>query len=385
VKKALLAALGFLFFSGQALAQVPASPAVSFSSASAFADPVPDAPPAPVAPASAAMAQAPAHVQQLIPAATPDQASDIVGSVVQIEGTATVKQGDSDAPPVTLTESTPIHLHDVVMTGPSTHALLLLIDNTQVTLGENATFSVDDYQFDPDAPDNNKARYSFLTGAFQYVSGAVAKIANPDVQLATPYGEIGIRGTTVWGGEMDDEQFGVFVQEGHVTMTTNRGRIGIDQGQGTSVHDINAVPSPAAPWSPQHIQDAIHSVRLKDAQRATARIALLSASHRAMIANYKAMMTIQRTGGMNGLHPNGGASSGRNEALHGRSMDRQNDRTGRWRQWVEQRRAQRQQNAPAVMTAPADRPKNGEESKPKEPHRRTDRRRPPEQPPTPAP
>jgi hypothetical protein len=221
--------------------------------------------------------------------------SDVVGSLADIEGQVTVKSSDPSAQPKTAADKTEIHLNDTIMTGTGARAMVLLIDETQVTLGENATFAVDDYVYDPDQPQTNKARYSFLNGAFLYVSGLVAKVDNPDVQLATPYGSIGIRGTTVWGGQME-EGYGVFVKEGHITLQTKRARVSVGEGEGTSIRDINALPERAHPWSSDRVDAAVKRIALKDEAKAQANMASLKSAHGDMIARYKKMAMARRAG-----------------------------------------------------------------------------------------
>jgi len=72
---------------------------------------------------------------------------------------------------------------------------VLLADGTTLTLSENSKLTVDNYVFDWSNHNNDKASYNYLQGAFQYVSGLIAKKPDPDVRVETAYGQIGIRGT----------------------------------------------------------------------------------------------------------------------------------------------------------------------------------------------
>ncbi len=218
--------------------------------------------------------------QRIVPAMddAPVTKSDILGIIVQVEGTVAIKGGAKDAKPSPTAANAPLHLHDTVATGPKSRALLLLIDGTQMILGENATFSLDDYSFDPEQPGMNKARFNFAAGAFLYVSGLVAKAVSPDVKLETPHGSIGIRGTVVWGGQID-ESYGVLVVEGRVTADGPRGRVGADTGQAIDFRTgTKSVPSRAV-WSPERFNAALSMIVIKEPFEAEAQIAKIRQTH----------------------------------------------------------------------------------------------------------
>lgn len=177
------------------------------------------------------------------PAARADTsgANAVIGTVLEVQGQVTVTDATGSRAAALNSD---IHMNDVVTTGPASHVYILLIDNTQWTLAENSKFRVDDFVFDQNDKADNMARYSVLQGAFNYVSGLVAKKANPDVNIATPVGSIGIRGTDFWGGPIDG-QYGVMVNEGRVDLTTQAGAVSVAQGQGTTVANRYSKPGRA--------------------------------------------------------------------------------------------------------------------------------------------
>ena len=128
------------------------------------------------------------------PACAEAPAEAVIGTVMEVEGQAWISS------PVTKTKTaakveTPLHINDVIDTGPKSRVFILFIDNTQITLSANTKFRAEDYVFDESAPAYNKARYNVMSGTFQYLSGALGKTKDPDVEIETPYGAIGIRGT----------------------------------------------------------------------------------------------------------------------------------------------------------------------------------------------
>lgn len=218
--------------------------------------------------------------QRIIPAMNDESIakSDNLGILVQAEGAVAIRDDAKDAKPAPVKANAPLHLHDTVSTGPKSRALLLLVDGTQMILGENAIFSLDDYNFDPAMPGANKARLNFAQGAFLYVSGLVAKAVSPDVKLQTPHGSIGIRGTVVWGGQID-ENYSVLVVEGRITADSPRGRIGADTGQVIDFHTITKAVPNRTTWSPDRFNAALSMIAIKDPFEAEAQIAKIRQTH----------------------------------------------------------------------------------------------------------
>src|SRR5580704_6834116 len=84
-----------------------------------------------------------------------------------------------------------------------------LKDGTQLTLGENATVVVDEFIYDP-VMSRAELSIRVVKGAFLYVGGRIEGVNGANVQIHTPVGAIGLRGTTVWGGPIDNG-YGVIV------------------------------------------------------------------------------------------------------------------------------------------------------------------------------
>jgi hypothetical protein len=185
------------------------------------------------------------------------QAADegVIGTIVEIEGTATVNSSPATA-------NAQLHLNDVVETGAGSRVFILFIDNTEMTMSENTQVKLDSYIYDPDSATGNGARYSILKGAFQYVSGLIGKSQDPDVQIETPVGSIGIRGTDFWAGEIDGE-YGVSVNEGRVALKTDAGEEQVQAGQGTFARGRGVAPTRAAAWKPEKLQRVAATVKLQ--------------------------------------------------------------------------------------------------------------------------
>lgn len=173
-----------------------------------------------------------------------DAGSGIIGTILEVEGAGTVTAPGKS--PVAAAIKTPVHMKDIIATGPKSRIFVLFIDDTQMTLSENSKLTVNQYIFNPDDNSKNKGVYSVLAGSFQYVSGLIAKKKDPDVTINTSYGNIGIRGTKLWAGALPGG-YGVNVEEGLVRVKNQGGEVLVPKGQGTSIASATAKPAAAAP------------------------------------------------------------------------------------------------------------------------------------------
>lgn len=202
-------------------------------------------------------------------AAEEEMTFEPVANVIEIKGKATVGNQLSDDTPLDI--GAPLFEHDVIKTGPESKIHLLFLDDTELTIGENAEARIDDFTFIPEDDKQKKARLSLLRGAFLFISGQVAKINKPDVTINTPVATIGIRGTIVWGGLLDD-QYNVFVKEGAVSVSNGRGNTMVREGQGTTLTDQYTRPSRATEWGEEKINRAVATIALADQETVQQRV-----------------------------------------------------------------------------------------------------------------
>jgi len=136
-----------------------------------------------------ALAQVPAVSAAPPPPAAPKQT--LAGKVANLEGTATVLRNGVTIP---LGPGDEVDMGDVVQTGAESRLEIAFQDNSEMTMGDNSKLSVDDFVFEPTGS-QNKARFSWLQGAFQWLSSEIGKKEDYDTQIDVEFGEIGIRGT----------------------------------------------------------------------------------------------------------------------------------------------------------------------------------------------
>lgn len=192
--------------------------------------------------------------------AGPVRAQDdrVNGVVTRLQGNAVAMQ---DAIPRPLKVGDTIFNGDVISTGKGARLEMRMIDDGVITLGERTVFVVIDYILDGVAPIGT---VRLLQGAFKAVSGELVKMANASFVVETELATIGIRGTTFWGGTLDDT-FDVALLEGtSLTVETKAGRVEITTpGEGTSVSAADAPPSPPKAWPKAKIDRAVATVTFR--------------------------------------------------------------------------------------------------------------------------
>ena len=120
------------------------------------------------------------------------QAGDAIGKVESIDGTVTVQRADGSE--ATLAQGDPIYLRDVVQASGDGQIGIVFVDGTTFALSDGARMTMDEMVYDPATGGGNFVS-SVLQGTFVFSTGTIAPNGNMDVN--TPVGTIGIRGTTV--------------------------------------------------------------------------------------------------------------------------------------------------------------------------------------------
>ena len=136
-----------------------------------------------------------------------------VGGVSEVTGEATVTRVDGTVEPVTI--GTPIYQGDVVETSGDGAVNIVFIDETEFAVSEDARLAIDEYVYDPSTQSGTQ-NFSVLKGVFVFTSGMIGRDDPDDVQIETPSGSIGIRGTIIAGDVTNGE---ITVLEGAIVVT----------------------------------------------------------------------------------------------------------------------------------------------------------------------
>src|SRR6476469_841640 len=118
-----------------------------------------------------------------------------IGMVTKVENQAQV---GSEAAAV----GSLVHMNDTLRTGAKARLQVTFRDNTNLTLGENASVVVDRYVFDPDAG-IGEATLNATKGALRVVTGRLSDMTNKDIKVSTPFAALAVRGTDFWAGAVN--------------------------------------------------------------------------------------------------------------------------------------------------------------------------------------
>ena len=114
-----------------------------------------------------------------------------IGFVKTVSGQAEVVTGAQTQPAAV---GTPVHLGSVLRTGARSSMGVTLRDETVMSFGPNTELTVDEFVYAP-AQRDGRLSTRLARGTLNYVSGAIARQRPDNVQVRTPTGTIGIRGT----------------------------------------------------------------------------------------------------------------------------------------------------------------------------------------------
>lgn len=160
--------------------------------------------------------------------AAQDSATDEspVGSVREVSGDATVTRTDGSSEKITL--DTEIFQGDIVETSTGGAINIVFSDESSFAISSNARMTIDEYVYDP-AAQSGETNVSILRGIFVFTSGLIGRDDPDDVQIDTPVGSIGIRGTTIAGTINPDGESQITVVEGAIVIRNASGEVTLDQ------------------------------------------------------------------------------------------------------------------------------------------------------------
>lgn len=199
----------------------------------------------------------------------PALAQDVgeIGQVTRILGSASETMNGRTE---TLQAGSGVHAGSVIETGAGARLVIVFIDASQMTLGENAQLTMDEMVYTVGAEQSGSVSQAFevFEGTFRYLSGAVARADLGRVSVTTPVATIGIRGTDFFGGPLasgmppGELHYGFMILEGAIEVTSVEGSVTLDdpeEGTFLPMHG-QAAPTPPTRWEQEAIDEAFASV-----------------------------------------------------------------------------------------------------------------------------
>lgn len=127
----------------------------------------------------------------LAPLAQAQTLVEPVGYIMKVQGEATVTSRDQT---IDASIGQAVILGAVLRTGADGAMGVTLSDNTVMSFGPNSEFTLDEYAFEP-AREELRLSGHISRGTLNFISGVIAKLKPEAVELKTPTGTIGVRGT----------------------------------------------------------------------------------------------------------------------------------------------------------------------------------------------
>jgi len=188
-------------------------------------------------------------------------AQEVVGVVERIAGQASRTGAEGTAP---LALGSPIHRQEGIRTTTGSRLLIRFIDNSTLTLGEEAQIHIDDLVYSREAGATQSQRIDIFRGVFGFVSGEVGQLARQNVLLRTPVATIGIRGTEFVGGELTvgmpagRPHYGFQIRRGAIEVAGPGGSVVLDEpGEGTFLPLFGSPPPTSVrQWTPDEAAEA---------------------------------------------------------------------------------------------------------------------------------
>jgi hypothetical protein len=181
-----------------------------------------------------------------------------VGRVNKVQNAAQVISASG---PTSAVIGTEVRMKDELRTGTDARLQVTFRDNTVLTLGENARLIVDRYVYEPERG-IGEAALNAAAGAFLFATGRMKSLKDKNILVSTPLATIGVHGTEFWGGPIDG-QYGVFLIEGEITVTSQGGSVTLSGGgQGTDIPSLLDPAGAVAAWAAEKVARAVATVSL---------------------------------------------------------------------------------------------------------------------------
>lgn len=194
-------------------------------------------------------------------------AAETVGLIERLKGPASRTDAAGES---VISAGSNILAGDILKTGNGTRMIVRFLDQSTLTLGENAEVLVDEMIYTPAGaePESGSQSLKFVQGVFRFVSGKVGKAIPRNVALDTPVATIGIRGTEVIFGELTVgmppgvPHYGFQIYDGAVAITSTQGTVILDEpGEGTFLPiGREAAPTPVRQWTAEEAQEALDAL-----------------------------------------------------------------------------------------------------------------------------
>jgi FecR protein len=160
-----------------------------------------------------------------LPQISHGQSGDSVGVVQRLQGHVSIVHfGNS----VDAVEGMAVSLKDGLVTGAEARLQIMLTDDTQITLGENAEAVIMQYQFNPFVSgEKGMMVVEVSKGAFLFTTGRISQLSDKRIEVKTALADLASAGAEFWAGSTGGDTEGVAVFEGSVEVSNEGGAVAL--------------------------------------------------------------------------------------------------------------------------------------------------------------
>jgi hypothetical protein len=188
------------------------------------------------------------------------QPQDSIGQVASLQGQATVQRAGS-VQSMSLSVHSPVYRDDTIQTLEASKIKLLLIDGTELTLGEHSAMTLSKLVYAPQQ-NTHQGVVSMTRGFFRAVARKVLPQTTFEVRTGTAVAAV--RGTQ-WLGEVTPDATAIVVLHGEVAVvqadTSVRGEVVLTPGLGTDVQGKKP-PTAARKWPEERVFKLLRATAL---------------------------------------------------------------------------------------------------------------------------
>ena len=186
------------------------------------------------------------------------QQQERIGQVAALQGQATV-QHDGSSQATLLSGQSPVYRADIIRTFDASKIKLVLIDGTELTLGERGVMTLSQLVY---TPQTHQGVVHIAQGFFRAVTQKVLPHTAFEVRTATAVAAV--RGTQ-WLGEVTPEATAIVVLQGKVAVVhaqaSIRGQVVLTPGLGTDVQGKRP-PTAPKPWAEERVAKLLRATAL---------------------------------------------------------------------------------------------------------------------------
>jgi hypothetical protein len=159
----------------------------------------------------------------VLPQTSRAQSRDRVGVVQRLQGDVSIVHFGGSARAL---EGMTVSLEDRLVTGAKARLQIMLTDDTQITLGENAEAVIKQYQFNPFVSgEKGVVLVEVSRGSFLFTTGRISQLADKRIEVKTALADLTAKGTEFWAGPTGEDTEGVAVFEGSVEVSNEGGAV----------------------------------------------------------------------------------------------------------------------------------------------------------------